>query len=314
MTKKFRKKQTMLFVLISFAILLIAFEMFLRLKFGLGNTVLYRADAAFEYIAVPQQVKRFGNTIFYNQFSQRNRAISSKDSVLVDFFGDSVLNGGAQTDNGSLATSLLSEYWTEKYRKSVLALNISAGSWGPDNCFAYLKKYGDFGAKQIVLVVSSHDAYDNMDFISVVGVHPSFPDKQPLCAISEFVTRYLPRYLPAFLKKEKTESDELKDLGINKKSCENRTFNEGFEEFYEYCKAKNTDLTIYLHADKPEWKNGKYNEQGQEIIAFCNEKNIKLIKELDFSFPEKTYRDGIHLSKYGQLKMFETLKDALNFP
>lgn len=37
-------------------------------------------------------------------------------------------------------------------------LNISAGSWGPDNCAAYLKHYGLFGAKAMSLLVSSHDA------------------------------------------------------------------------------------------------------------------------------------------------------------
>lgn len=57
-------------------------------------------------------------------------------------------------------------------------LNISAGSWGPDNCAAYLKEKGTFGAEGIILVVSSHDAHDNMNWQTVVGQSVAFPDKQ----------------------------------------------------------------------------------------------------------------------------------------
>ncbi|GHT08618.1 hypothetical protein AGMMS49525_17790 [Bacteroidia bacterium] len=78
-----------------------------------------------------KKILKFGNHIFYNQFSQRNREIAPSDSIFVAFFGDSVLNGGAQTDNDSLATSLLSEYWTEKTGKNVLALNITQARGEP---------------------------------------------------------------------------------------------------------------------------------------------------------------------------------------
>ncbi|MDR2840871.1 MAG: hypothetical protein LBV75_06360 [Paludibacter sp.] len=311
MNNKNRNKKKVLIIFISIvALLLVSTEVFLRLEFGLGNTLLFQASDKFEYLQLPQQeVKRFGNRSYYNTFSQRNREITSNDSVLVDFFGDSVLNGGVQTDNDSLATSLLSEYWTKKTGKNILALNISAGSWGPDNAYGYLQSYGDFGAKKIVLVVSSHDAYDNMDFKAIVGIHPSYPNKQPLCALTEFISRYLPRYLPKFMKKEKTETDELL---INKKDGNQTPFNSGFENFYNYCNSHNIELSLYLHADKDEWKAGEYNEQGQEIIDFCNERNLKIIKELDFNFPEKAYRDGIHLSQFGQFKMFNALKDTLD--
>ncbi|MDR0812137.1 MAG: hypothetical protein LBN23_07725 [Paludibacter sp.] len=304
-----RKAKKCLIIFISLIVVAIAAEVFLRAKFGLGKTLLFKASDAYEYLQIPSQsVIRFGNVSFYNKYSQRNREIAPNDTVLVDFFGDSVLNGGVQTDNDSLATSLLSAYWSEKSGRPALALNISAGSWGPDNAFGYLQEFGDFGAKKIVLVFSSHDAYDNMDFKPTVAVHPSYPSKQPLCAVTEFVSRYLPRYLPNFSKKEKSESDELL---INKRDGNNTPFNSGFENFYNYCTTKNIELSIYLHADKDEWKSGEYNEQGQEIIEFCSSHNIKLIKELDYNFPEKAYRDGIHLSQTGQRKMFEALKDNL---
>lgn len=91
--------------------------------------------------------------------------------------GDSVLYGGVQTDQDSLAISIFSSL------TGYQMLNISAGSWEPDNCAAYLKHFGTFNAKAIFLVVSSHDAHDNITHQPVVGIHPSYPNKQYTCAI-----------------------------------------------------------------------------------------------------------------------------------
>lgn len=55
--------------------------------------------------------------------------------------GDSVINGGVLTDQDSLATTRLSELLSKLIRKKVQVLNVSAGSWGPDNCEAYLNRY-----------------------------------------------------------------------------------------------------------------------------------------------------------------------------
>ena len=122
----------------------------------------------YEYIAKPNQERfRFRNAINYNSLSMRSDEINS-DAVIILGFGDSVLNGGVLTSNEDLATTLLSKYLTKKMNKPVQFLNISAGSWGPDNCFAYLLEKGDFNAKSIYLFVSSHDAYDIMNFEQII--------------------------------------------------------------------------------------------------------------------------------------------------
>ena len=158
-------------------VLLFILEVFLRQYFGFCNTVLIREDADFEYIAQPNQDRfRFRNHIKYNSFSMRSEAVDSA-AVLILGFGDSVINGGVLTDQDSLATTILSDSLTKIHRNKIQFLNVSAGSWGPDNCFAYLKKYGDFGAKSIYLFVSSHDAYDNMNFEKIVDVSESLPSK-----------------------------------------------------------------------------------------------------------------------------------------
>ena len=84
-------------------------------------------------------------------------------SIKILGFGDSVLNGGVMTDQDSLATTLLSDTLSKIQNRKIQFLNISSGSWGPDNCYAFLTKHGSYQAKQLFLFVSSHDAYDNMD-------------------------------------------------------------------------------------------------------------------------------------------------------
>src|SRR5690349_531508 len=130
-----------LFALVAF---FLTIELSLRLVWGFCDAVLMKEDKDYEYIAIPQSRQRFGNRIYYNSFSQRNDELSISDSIRIALFGDSVINGGTETDQDSLASTKLSKYLTAKYKKTVKVLNISAGSWGPDNCFAYLKKHGDF--------------------------------------------------------------------------------------------------------------------------------------------------------------------------
>ena len=295
-------------VLVSVCIFILAAEVYLRVELGFCHAVLFREDKDFEYIPIPQQTKRLGNNIFYNSFSQRNEEISSKDSVVVLGFGDSVLNGGTQVDQDSLATTKLSRYLSSKAADSVKVLNVSSGSWGPDNCYAYLKKYGDFKARSMFLVMSSHDVYDTMSFEKIVGVNPSFPEKQYPFALYELVDKYL---LPKLIKR--TSKNTSKDgRGIDKKT-ENSVFNPGISNLYQYAKSKNIPFLIYLHADRDEFDNKRYSEEGQLLITFCNENNIPLVKELDYNIGKEAYRDGIHLTDLGQGKMFEILKDKITY-
>jgi hypothetical protein len=293
--------------LIKYAIIcVVAFsiiEIGLRL-YGFRQAVLMREDNAYEYIPIPQKQYRFGKNIYYNTFSQRSTEIQTSDSVLICAFGDSFINGGVVIDQDSLATTKLSAYLSKKYMKPVKLLNISAGSWGPDNCFAYLLKHGNFNSKQFVLFVSSHDAYDNMTFNKVVGVNIKYPTQQYNFAIQELVVRYI---IP---KIQSGTSNWFDETGINKKT-EHSVFNTGFASFYNYCKQNGIALTIYLHPDKEEAINKKYNEQGDSIINFCASNNVRLIKELQFNFPITYYRDRFHFNDMGQEAVFESIKDSI---
>jgi hypothetical protein len=200
------KKKIIITGIVTIIILTASIEIYLRCYWGFCDAVLTQESDKFEYIAQPNQNRfRFRKHVRYNEYSMRSNSLKSSDSVRILGFGDSVLNGGVQTEQDSLATSIIENELTQEHSKSVRCFNISYGSWGPDNCFAYMKQYGNFDADLIFLVVSSHDAYDNMDFQKVVDVHPSHPSKQYLSAIYELTDRYL---IPRIFTKEQSRAEQ----------------------------------------------------------------------------------------------------------
>ena len=268
-----------------FFILLI--EILLRIFWGFGTMPLYVESKQYEYIFAPnQEMTRFGVHFYINSYSQRSKEPDANKKIVLGL-GDSVINGGAQTDNDSLATSIVSV--STEYQM----LNISAGSWGPDNCAAYLKEQGLFDAKAIFVVLSSHDANDLMDFTPTVGVHKSYPKENYLLATFEVLDRYI---IPRIFKTKKTLNPDEKVLkGIDKGSDWNR----GWDELKEIAKQADIPLILILHAEQSELEVGDYNDKGKMIEQWAYENKIKLIEDITF-LKKENYRDQIHINASGQ--------------
>jgi lysophospholipase L1-like esterase len=265
-------------------------ELILRKVWGFGDMVLFQSDDQFEYIAQANQDRfRFGNRSLYNEYSMRSEPIRKDEPCIILGFGDSVINGGVLTDHDSLATSIVEDQLSNGSR----FLNISAGSWGPDNCAGYLQKFGGFNAKMIVLFVSSHDAHDNMTFERTVGYHESYPNKQyPMALIEVFAKYLIPRLVNKF------QGDNISDpLMINKNGI---GFNSGFEYFSKYTKEHDIPFLICLHLEKQEVADSQFNSQGEEILSYCKANNIKVITGLEIGENDSYYRDDIHLNEKGQ--------------
>lgn len=288
-------------------------EGYLRLSWGFCDAILVQADPEFEYIAQPNQDRyRFKHHIVYNEYSQRNEAVDSSRMIILGM-GDSVINGGTLTDQDSLATTLLTNTLTVD-GKRVQVLNISAGSWGPDNCMAYLNRYGTFGAAAAFLICSSHDVYDTMDFIPVVDKDISFPSSQYRFALYELVDRYLyPRLLSLgdglFARREMNQAEisHIEKEGIHKNGKE---FNLGFLAMAEYFRIRKLPFFILLHAEVSEQKQQKYNKKGALIQSFCQENRILVVEDLGL-LSLLDYRDNIHVNESGQRKLYELLKKQL---
>lgn len=292
--------------LISFSI----FEIILRYVFGFCDAVLYQSSPAYEYIAQPNQHRyRFFSHIDYNSYSQRSDEPDSTKTIVLGL-GDSVIFGGTMLDQDSVATTLFSK------ETGMQMLNISSGSWGPDNCAAYLKEKGTFGAKAMVLVCSSHDAFDVMSHIPVVGIYPNYPDKQYKLAIWEVIDRYLmPRIKVYFRGKqlldpdaqvvEKVKSDE----GVANKAL---NFDPGFDQLLQISEGKHIPFFIYLHPEVGEVMSRKYKEGGLMIMEWAKTHHVKLINGLDEGVTVDMYRDVIHLNEKGQRNLANSLKKMIN--
>jgi len=310
-------------------------ELVLRFGFGFCNAPLYISDPDFEYIYAPNQnVVRFGHRIITNSLSMRSEEVSPSDSIVILLIGDSVINGGSLTDHDNIGSTMLEKRFLKTFGRKVRILNISAGSWGPDNIAGYLKKYGLFNAKLICLVTSSHDAHDIMSGQSPVGIDPTMPDKQYKVALVELWEKYhlvlwyhFLNLLPSFDKPEEKLSEEkeklvfslpeparkdslkkmqLNEAGIHKPGI---GFNPGYQQLYEMAKADSIPFFIYLHPEISEVELGHFNDQGQEIVTFAKQNNIRLINEFDLGIDLKYYRikDTIHYNDQGQVFLANNL-------
>lgn len=285
-------------------------EIALRKIWGFAHAPLYQENAAYEYIVQPNQDGvRFGKHYHYNSYSQRSEEPDSTKHIVLGL-GDSVIFGGAMIDQDSIATMLFSK------ETGLQMLNISAGSWGPDNCAAYLYEKGTFGAKAMYLITSSHDAYDVIDHQKVVGRHPSYPDKQYFCAWAELIGRYL---LPKIIKKNHRDDPDQEVLkGMITKN--GTMFNPGFSQLKQIADSMKIPFYVCLHPERKEVELGHYNKQGQEIIDWCLKNNVTLIKELDEGIKQEMYRDNIHLNEKGQrfeaslMKKYIKIETITNYP
>ena len=298
-------------VAIGICLILIALsELVLRYVFGFCDAVLYQSSPAYEYIAQPNQHRyRFLSHIDYNSYSQRSEEPDSTKTIILGL-GDSVIFGGTMLDQDCIATTLFSKETGKQM------LNISSGSWGPDNCAAYLNEKGTFGAKAMVLVCSSHDAFDIMSHAPVVGIYPEYPDKQYKLAIWELIDRYLvPRIKGWMGQSELVDPDAKVVKNVNNEGVVQKSlnFDPGFDQLLEISKEKNIPFFIYLHPEKGEVEKNEYKEGGKLIIDWANTHHVKLVDGLKEGVTTDMFRDVIHLNEKGQRNLANSFKNIIKF-
>jgi hypothetical protein len=276
----------------------------------LGDPPLSVADPQIEYLFKPSMsYRRLGNHIHYNAYSMRSEDFpahrTSPDELRVMVIGDSVINGGALTDDSQLATKLLESSLSRDLNRPVVVGNISAASWGPPNELAYAKKFGLFDADVVVVVLSSHDYADVPTFKPVIDIDPSFPSHRPLLAIQEAITRYLlPRLFSHGDASVPDESAAPAQKDIDQCVASVR-------QLIELAKSSGAAVVVALHLEAGE-KPGQ-EKHGQAILMHAAEAAGARMVDLGPAFNaarsrgQAPWRDGVHPSAAGQQIIAEAL-------
>lgn len=280
-------------------------ELVARFYLGLGTPPLSVIHPEIEYMYQPNQdVKRFGNRFVVNQYGMRSDPFATKkpsEQIRVMMFGDSVINGGNQTDHEELATTIIQHELEAETGSDVVVGNISAGSWGPGNWLAYEKAYGFFDADIVVLVLSSHDYNDNPTFTPLdENTHPV---KKPFSALAEGVTRYLPRYLPLSLSKG-TDLPQVANAASGHIADSSKALQD-LSRFLEQAKEQVPAVFVFQHWELAEIQEEAASSGYQYIKDICTQLGI-VPTSLGPSFTasirsgSNPYRDNIHPNSTGQ--------------
>lgn len=162
---------------------IILLEIILRFGVGLGHPPVVVSDSSMGYrFKENQKLRRFGNRLIYNQYSQRSEDITLQkdpETLRILMLGDSVLNGGNRKDQ----EEIISEQWKARIKSNVPkveVLNAAANSWGIGNQLGYINKYGLFDSDAVVLQIGTHD------LVQPTSTEDSLGDnQQPIFALQE---------------------------------------------------------------------------------------------------------------------------------
>ncbi len=293
-------------------IAIIAAELGARLVLRLGDPPLYMADPEIEYRMVPSShYERFYAVSNYNQWSMRCGEFPEKKSDPNEFrllvMGDSVVNGGPQTDQSMLATELIRPILSAERSGPVVVANISCGSWGPPNLLAYAKKFGTFGADCAAIVLNHEDAADVPTF---APLGRDLPTRKPILALEEALFRYVPLWLStkstsvaSSRAPEQLERDTLTSLSA-------------LRELIELLRARNVKVVVILHAAMSELDT-EPKPGTQRIRGMLREMNVPMINDLNPMREaqrdgRQPYRDDIHLLPSGQAVLADVIHQAVS--
>jgi hypothetical protein len=298
---------------------LITVELVGRFCFGLCDPPLLRADPELEYILQPnQQALQFGNRVAVNAYSMRAPDFPQKKTNPNEFrvmvLGDSVVYGGSRVDQDDLATARLQRSLADALHKPVIVGNVSAGSWGPPNLLAYVRRFGWFDADVVVIVVSQQDYDDAMTFEPIVGLDPSFPDRKPKLALNEIATRYLPRYLA--ISRQNAGGTPTAPPTTAPVKLENVAASmNALRDLVHAAKATGARVIVAQHWQVPEVQGNPYPEEAiiADVARLAGAEVVQLGPAMKQAADrgEQPYRDYIHPTADGQKVIATVLTDAI---
>lgn len=297
-----RRTRWMIYSVAALAGLTVIAEVGLRVGAGMGEAPYSIDDPQTEYRFAPSRTyHRAGNTIHINAVSMRSDELPPAKTDPAEkrilFIGDSILYGGGQIDQHDLATERIAARLRETLRVPVAVGNASAGSWGPENELAYVKKFGLFDADVIVILVSSHDATDKMPSLEKITAE-SAPAGGSRFAIEELLKKLAQRLNPP----AGAPADPVNDQA----ACV-----AAFEELIRLGRAAGKTVIVAQHLEANEKPGHKL--PGHAVLLDAATKLDVPVIQLGPAFAAAEaggvglYRDSIHPTAAGQ----QVIADAL---
>ncbi|MGM3307578.1 SGNH/GDSL hydrolase family protein [Anabaena sp. WFMT] len=306
-------KEVLIVILAVLVGLGVVIELGLRSLFGFGNPLIYIQDQHIGYLLAPnQRTRRFGNRIEINEYSMRSAPIkATTDGTLrILLLGDSIANGGWWTDQHHTISSLLMTSLTStSHNQQVEVLNASANSWGPRNEFAYLQRFGNFGAKAVVLLINTDDLFATAPTSLPVGRDRNYPDRKPPSAIAEILQRYLlkQKSIPELQAIHNEAGDRV---GINL---------EAIGKIHNFTQANNSQLLLVMtpllrEIGEPGPRDYEIKAR-QRLSDFAKTQQITyidfLLKFNSTAHPQTLYQDHIHMNVKGNRLVSEVIETSL---
>jgi hypothetical protein len=275
-------------------------ELVCRFGLGLGDPPLYVPDERIEYLPKPGVYSRFGNRVSFNEHHMRSTSLThDTDERRVLVLGDSVVHGGARLDDDQIATALLEPMLAATSPGPWRVLNISCGSWGPENLLEYVRRFGTFDARIAIVVLNNGDAWDVPTF---EPLGRELPTRRPRSALAEAFTRYLPRYLPgrSTLPAEPDPADIERGL-------------KALRDLVRLLREHGLTVVFVLHAERGELESGPGRgtlliRRVAEELAVPAVETGPVMRRAGVS---AVYDGRVHLTAAGQRALAEVLLEAV---
>lgn len=267
--------------LVTYLILAILFiEIALRIYPGLGKPLVFNYNESYAYQLVPNQsTTRLFKTLSTNSLGLRGGAVQKgKNSILK--IGDSVINGGERVADSELSSEQLSEMLKDRWQ----VLNVSCGSWGPENQRKFLIEHPELKADIALVYISSHDYSDSIGVYSPVGWTTDYPEEKPPFAIWELLESFI--FNTVWFPTER------------RKCIEDNQGKSAISDLIAYLSIQTDKIHFVIHPTVKEIEEGAYNWKGEEIIKILEQHKISYTANLR-EMEKAMYRDDIHLNEKG---------------
>jgi lysophospholipase L1-like esterase len=291
----------------------LAIELALVVGFGLGDPPLVQRDAEIGYLnRANQNMRRFGNRVTVNRFHQRSDPVDDVPPTgthRVLCVGDSVTWGGVLTDQKLTYPELLAENLRRlDPARPVEVLNASAGGWAIGNEAAYLRKFGTFGSRWVVLQIGSHDLFQATAVFP--SGDPNFPVHKPWCATAELIERYAWPKVTKLFTQSPLELPPADEFAANM---------ERFRASVALAKAGGAGVVILHTPDRDEvsplsgpWPT-YYDEHRAKFLAICQAEGVTVVNLIQQwragpRDPGEYFRDRVHPNELGN----KAIADALD--